>query len=112
MGSTPGVAEGYATGPAATVGDVPTTAKKRTNHMFVGPDYPVVHPGIFPHNPDAKELATLEEWTQFDHEAGWGTPDFESAKPDAQDFPDVWGDVRKRLRARKILDSQEQKLAE
>jgi len=27
--------------------------------MFVGPDHPIVHPGIFPHNPKAVALATV-----------------------------------------------------
>ncbi len=32
---------------------MPTKAKKRTNHMFIGPDYSIVHPGIYPHSVDA-----------------------------------------------------------
>lgn len=33
-----------------------TPARKRTNHMFIGPDYSIVHPGIFPHSLAAAEL--------------------------------------------------------
>ena len=73
MGTVPGIASGYEEGPAAVVGGIPTKARKRTNHMFAGPDYSIVHPGIFPHNTKAQELATLAEWLEFDYEAGWGT---------------------------------------
>ncbi|MEC5127721.1 multiheme c-type cytochrome [Verrucomicrobiales bacterium BCK34] len=34
----------------------PTEARKRTNHMFIGPDYSIVHPGIFPHSLPAAEF--------------------------------------------------------
>ena len=47
MGTVPGIASGYEEGPAAVVGGIPTKARKRTNHMFAGPDYSIVHPGIF-----------------------------------------------------------------
>ena len=77
MGTEPGVPSGFATGPAARVGDRETRPRKRTNHMFAGPDYSIVHPGIFPHNTEAQELATLREWLAFDHEVGWGTDEFE-----------------------------------
>jgi len=79
MGIEPGVAAGYDCAPAARVGNAFTRPRKRTNHMMIGPDYSIVHPGIFPHNPKAiKEthpmaiadtqqgLATMEEWLLFD----------------------------------------------
>lgn len=90
MGAEPGVPSGYATGPAARVGDRETRPRKRTNHMFAGPDYSIVHPGIFPHNPEAQELATLREWLTFDWEAGWGTDAFEDSAPDDFEFPPRW----------------------
>ena len=34
----------------------PTSSRKRTSHMFAGPDYSIVHPGIFPHSPEAANL--------------------------------------------------------
>ena len=77
MSTEPGVDSGYAEAPAAVVGGKPTAPRKRTDHMFIGPDYSVVHPGIFPHNTKASELATIREWLAFDHEAGWGTDEFE-----------------------------------
>ena len=81
---------GYAMGPAARVGNRATRPRKRTNHMFAGPDYSIVHPGIFPHNTEAQELATLREWLTFDYEAGWGTDVFEDTAPEGYEFPPRW----------------------
>ncbi|HCK40776.1 MAG: hypothetical protein CMJ72_06200 [Planctomycetaceae bacterium] len=121
MGIEPGVAAGYDCAPAARVGNASTRPRKRTNHMMVGPDYSIVHPGIFPHNPKAvKEthssaqhdnqqgLATLQEWLIFDHEAGWGTPQFEKKLPEKSEslFPAAWQDQSRRYRARDILNEQ------
>ncbi len=103
MGTEPGVPSGYATGPAARVGDRETRPRKRTNHMFAGPDYSIVHPGIFPHNTEAQELATLREWLTFDHEAGWGTDDFEDAVSDDYEFPPRWVEPDDRYDAADII---------
>ena len=54
----------YHWGPAAKVKasvrdpreGLPTPDRRRTNHMFIGPDYSVVHPGLFPHSLEAREL--------------------------------------------------------
>lgn len=119
MGVQPGVASGYAFAPAAKVGNVYTQPRKRTNHMFIGPDYSIVHPGIFPHNPEAVReehapyartgsngLATMREWLLFDYKAGWGTPAFESDIPEGYHFPEPWQDQARRYRARDILEDQ------
>lgn len=119
MGIEPGVASGYACGPAAIVGNVPTSHRKRTNHMIVGPDYSIVHPGIFPHNPAAVReehdvyrlkteygLATFREWLEFEHEAGWGIESFEKNVTKNQYFPAPWDDQILRYRARDILNAQ------
>ena len=103
MGIEPGVPSGFATGPAARVGDRETRPRKRTNHMFAGPDYSIVHPGIFPHNTEAQELATLREWLTFDHEAGWGTDDFEERVPDEFEFPPRWVEPDDRYDAADII---------
>jgi hypothetical protein len=125
MGVVPGVAGGYACGPAAIVGNAPTPVRKRANHMMVGPDYSIVHPGIFPHNPAAvreehahfqspvpRGLATIREWLLFDHEAGWGLESFEKDVPQDQHFPAPWDDQTRRYRARDILDAQFRLLGE
>lgn len=66
----------YAFEPAARIRNSPrdpgegmaTEPRKRTNHMFIGPDYSIVHPGIYPHSLAASEFtygtrfrATLSE---------------------------------------------------
>jgi nitrate/TMAO reductase-like tetraheme cytochrome c subunit len=106
MGVTPGLKSGYANAPAANIGGKTTPPRKRTNHMFAGPDYSVVHPGMFPHNGKAQELATLREWLQFDYEAGWGTDAFEKKIAAGTKFPDRWKSVDDRYDARTILNSQ------
>ena len=106
MGTEPGRPSGYAEAPAARIGDVETKPRKRTNHMFPGPDHSVIHPGIFPHNPEAAKLATIEEWLTFDYEAGWGTDAFEDVVPAGAAFPDRWDSVDDRYDAREILDEQ------
>ncbi len=94
MGAVPGVADGYELDYAAIVDGEPVGEPRvHHNHAFYGPGYPIAHPGIFPHNPDA-EAWTIQEWLAFDHRSGWGTDDFEDVAflyEDAFDFvaPDV-----------------------
>ena len=64
MGKIQGVPSGYDEGPAAVVGGEPTMARKLTNHFFAGPDYSVIHPGIFPHNAEAAAMAALEVFSR------------------------------------------------
>ncbi|MDX1503116.1 MAG: multiheme c-type cytochrome [Thermoanaerobaculia bacterium] len=112
MGTEPGVPSGYAEGPAAVVGDKPTAPRKITNHMFIGPDYSVVHPGIFPHNTVASELATIRQWLEFDWEAGWGTDEFEIEHADQVEFPEHWRFADDRYDARDVLEDNLALLAE
>ncbi len=79
MGKEPGKVSGYDFGPAAIVNDIPTKDRRISNHFFAGPDYSLIHPGLFPHNPKASNFANLREWLLFDWKAGWGTSDFEDA---------------------------------
>jgi len=116
MGKVPGQACGYHYEPVAHVGNVKTPGRKRTNHMMVGPDYPIIHPGLFPHNPEAVKdegddpltagLATMEEWLLFNHRAGWGTEEFEKQVPKGFVFPEPWDDPEMRKKARKIINDQ------
>ena len=112
MGVEPGISSGYAEGPAAIVNDVATRPRKLTDHMFAGPDYSIVHPGIFPHNPDAAAIADIPQWVTFDDEAGWGTEEFEGAVPADYEFPSHWRSRTRRKRARRVLDQQKELLAE
>ena len=106
MGTEPGRPSGYAVAPAARIGDGETKPRKRTNHMFPGPDHSVIHPGIFPHNTEAAKLATIREWLAFDYEAGWGTDEFEDTVPEDTVFPERWDSIDDRYDAREILDQQ------
>lgn len=114
----------YAYGPAATVGDFRSAPRKLTNHMFVGQDYSVIQPWLFPHNPRAireekdrnnpaaKGLATIREWMQFDYKAGWGTPAFEKTKALKTMFPPSWSSPAVRKIAREIIDENQALLNE
>ena len=110
MGKVQGVAEGYDVGPAAMVGGVPTNPRKLTNHIMAGPDYSVIHPGIFPHNAKAQQLATIAEWLKFDYRAGWGTDKFEDSIPKGYTFPPPWNSVDARFDAREIIVVQLERL--
>jgi len=111
MGKIQGKVSGYEQGPAAIVGGVPTKTRKLTSHVFSGPDYSLIHPGIFPHNAEAQQLASLREWLQFDVAAGWGTDEFEDKIDDDFKFPKRWGAIDDRYDAREILDTQFERLA-
>ena len=106
MGKVQGVNAGYDHGPAAVVGGVATKERKLTNHFFAGPDYSVIHPGIFPHNAEAAAMGTLQDWLDFDHKAGWGTDEFEDNVPDDYVFPDRWRSIDDRYDARAIMERQ------
>ena len=116
MGKRMGLAaksdEDFFYGPAAVVNGVPTKPRKLTFHMFPGPDYSIVHPGVFPHNAEAKQFASISEWFEFDFEAGWGTDEFEDNVDEDAVFPERWEDVDDRYEAREILDEQLALLAE
>ncbi len=106
MGKVPGIKSGYAEEPAAIVGGVPTKPRRRTNHMFAGPDYSIVNRGFFPHNDKAAALASMREWLTFDDKAGWGTDKFENSVPKDYKFPPRWTSVDDRYDARAILNEQ------
>jgi hypothetical protein len=112
LGKDEGKDGGYAEEPVAVVGGKPTKVRRRTNHMMIGPDYSVIHPGIFPHNTQASELATIREWLTFDHEAGWGTDAFEDDLPEGTEFPERWAAIDDRYDARDILEENLTLLAE
>ncbi len=106
MGKIQGKVSGYEHGPAAVVDGTATEPRKLTSHYFSGPDYSVIHPGIFPHNSDAQQMATLAEWLQFDVDAGWGTDEFEDEVTDDTVFPEVWESIDDRYDARDIIEQQ------
>jgi len=110
MGKVQGANAGYEEGPAAVIGGVATKSRRLTSHFFAGPDYSIVHPGIFPHSVKAAEFKTLREWLQFDTKAGWGTDEFEDSISDDHPFPAAWESIDDRYDAREIIDEQLQRL--
>lgn len=103
MGKVPGIPSGYEEMPAAIVGGIPTKPRQKTDHMFVGPDYSVVHPALYPHNPAMVDVATLNQWLKFNFTAGWGTDEFEDNVTADQEFPEPWTEADARYEAREAL---------
>ncbi len=105
MGAVPGKSEGYEYGHAANLLDKPYgEPRKLSNHMMWGPGYSIAHPGIFPHNPDAKKF-TPREWLTFDYQSGWGTNEFERNVASNQLFPEPWDTADDRRDGRKVIDA-------
>ena len=104
MGAVPGKESPFATDHIAEIGGKPYgEPKKRSNHMFWGPGYSIAHPGLFPHNPKAKEYEP-RDWLAFDYRSGWGTEAFEKTVPKQASFPKPWDTADDRRDARKIID--------
>ena len=105
MASEPGKRSPYLQGPAAVVGGVETRVRKRTNHTFPGPDYSIIHPGIFPHNSKAAKMASISAWLKFDYLGGWGDREsnFELGGAKGIKLPREWRSAGKRRRARSII---------
>jgi nitrate/TMAO reductase-like tetraheme cytochrome c subunit len=75
-----------------------------TDHRFIGPGYPISHPGLFPFPAvNDEDPFTPQQWLTFDWRAGWGSDDFESklaADPSAQGkMPPEWQNLAKRKEA-------------
>ncbi|MEE9295604.1 MAG: multiheme c-type cytochrome [Phycisphaerae bacterium] len=113
MGRTPGVPDKQRLKgePIAEVYDREFFKEEgRSNHMFIGPDYSVVHPGIFPHPPldyypKGVRNISMRNWLDFDWLARWGEEDFEEHLPEdeAEDFPETWREPDDRYEASSIL---------
>jgi hypothetical protein len=112
MGTIQGKVSGFNHGPAAVVNGIPTESRTLHDHTFAGPDYSLLHPGLFPFNKEAQDLANVNQWTQFDYQAGWGTDAFEKHKPPGYQFPPHWRSIDDRYEAAKIVREQLQLLAE
>lgn len=114
----------YDFGPAARLGRHDTADRKVTDHRFVGPDYSVLPPALFPLNIEAikeesekddrtaRGMATIREWLTFDVEAGWGTNEFEDSVSDDYDFPERWKSIDDRYDARDLIDDNLEMLEE
>lgn len=111
MGIKPGIKSGYAQGSVAHIEGTPTPIETVTNHQFAGPDYSIVHPGIFPHSTEGPEIASFEDWLSFDYQAGWGADFFESVNNDGHAFPTAWKSHEKRRQAHEFIKLQLERLA-
>jgi nitrate/TMAO reductase-like tetraheme cytochrome c subunit len=113
MSTVPGKNSGYATGPSAVInGQEIGAGKQHSNHAFVGPGYPIAHPGIFPHNPDAEKWS-VEAWMKFDYRAGWGTDAFEEKVANGElkvNFPPEWAIADDRVQAALAVEANMKKL--
>jgi hypothetical protein len=113
MGKVPGLPLGYDCGPIAKIGDkTVNNNRKKSNHVFYGPNYPIAHPGVFPFHLKANRW-TIEQWLVFDWRAGWGTKEFEKAVASGQIqpiFPPVWAEADDRFDAREIIDANIKKI--
>jgi len=114
MGRVPGLPLGYDCGPVARMADKTVNdQRKKSNHIFYGPNYSIAHPGVFPFHLKADRW-TMDQWLTFDWRAGWGTKEFEArvAKGQVQAcFPPVWAEADDRYDAREIIDENFKKLA-
>jgi hypothetical protein len=150
MGKVPGakVADGeanYHAGPAARIGGKlwatkpddegygsATPTRKVTNHMFAGPDYSIIHPGLFPHSKsirdllwdmqnqvlkdngdiEVKERAGIKHIIDFKWEDGWGDANssfekrMEANPKSAESLPWPWNDRQYRIDFRSALNEQ------
>lgn len=113
MGRVPGLPSGYDCGPVAKIGDKTVNDhRKKSNHVFYGPNYPIAHPGVFPFHLKANRW-TIQEWLSFDWRGGWGTDGFEDAVADGKitcAFPKVWAEADDRYDAREIIDENLKKI--
>ncbi len=117
MSTNPGQNTGYKKGWAACVNGVTYGAngeitcaeghyvndqRPLTDHTFVGPGYPISHPGLFPFRLEDSPF-TPQQWLTFNYRAKWGSDAFESSGAAASTFPPEWQDPAKRKVAWKIV---------
>ncbi len=76
--------------------------RERTDHTFVGPGYPISHPGLFPFRRDESPF-TPQQWLTFDYRAKWGSDEFESNVPASTTFPAEWQNAADRRKAWAIV---------
>jgi nitrate/TMAO reductase-like tetraheme cytochrome c subunit len=93
MSTNPGQNTGFARGAAAIVNGLTfNDDRPLTDHTFVGPGYPISHPGLYPQTKDP-DVFTPQQWLTFDWRAGWGSEEFEkkvAAAPGSYKFPPEW----------------------
>ncbi len=106
MSTNPGQNTGYAVGYAAVINNNYVNMQRPlTDHLFVGPGYPISHPGLFPFRLEDSPF-TPPQWLKFNYRAEWGSDAFESkvaASPGSYTFPPEWQNEADRRTAWKIV---------
>lgn len=104
MSKTPGLPAGFEVGPAARVnGHTVNEKRDLTDHTFVGPGYPISHPGLFPFRLEESPF-TPQQWLTFDYRDKWGSDAFESKVEPGFPFPKEWQDAALRKQAWRIVE--------
>jgi hypothetical protein len=108
MSPNPGLPVPFPKGAAALVnGHTVNDKRPLSDHTFVGPGYPISHPGLFPINIEEPEF-TPQQWLTFDYRAKWGSHEFEdkvAANPGSTTFPPEWAKPEDRKSAWQTVQS-------
>jgi len=112
MSTNPGKPAPEVRRPAALVNQLTVNDdRKATDHTFVGPGYPISHPGLFP-LPLVDNAFSPQQWLKFDWRADWGKDDFEAkvaATPGSFSFPPEWQKAADRKEAWRIVEDNRKK---
>jgi nitrate/TMAO reductase-like tetraheme cytochrome c subunit len=104
MSKNPGYDDGYLIGWAAEVnGKHFNEQRPLTDHTFVGPGYPISHPGLFPFRREESPF-TPQQWLTFDYRCRWGSDEFENKTAVVRGcntvfFPPEWRNTEDRRKA-------------
>lgn len=106
MSPYPGQNVPFSTGAAANVnGNIMRADRTLSDHRFIGPGYPIVHPGLFPFRQEESPYDP-QRWLKFDYRDKWGSDDFENkvaASPGSYTFPPEWQNAADRRKAWQII---------
>ena len=80
-----------------------TVPKTWTDHTFVGPGYPISHPGLFPFRMEDSPF-TPQVWLKFNYRDKWGSDTFENGIPAGYSFPPEWQSSADRRKAWVIVE--------
>jgi nitrate/TMAO reductase-like tetraheme cytochrome c subunit len=103
MSPNPGLPVPFETGPAAVVNGMTVNDERPlTDHEFMGPGYPISHPGLFP-IPLVESRFIPQQWLKFDWRAKWGKDEFENNVAADYKFPPEWQNAADRKEAWKTV---------
>ena len=106
MSIDPGLPAGFDKGPAAVVNGMTVNDERPlTNHEFMGPGYPISHPGLFPLRREESPY-TPQQWLTFDYRGKWGSDAFEANVPASTSFPPEWQNAADRKKAEDYVQKQ------